>query len=264
MDRAAVIAAFNQQVRRNVEPDGTGATYEDDGIVVRRLAPPGQHGSGVFWSGLDAGSADTMIADQVALFGRRGDRFEWKLYSFDAPADLAQRLLAAGFVPEDDEAFMVAAAAAVSEALRPAVLPDGVSLEHVSDAAGIERLIGVHEQLFRHDESELRQALLAQFRADPETVGLVVANAGGQPVCAARIEFLHGTEFAGLWGGGTLPQWRGRGIYRALVRYRAELAVQRGYRYLTVDASDQSRPILERVGFTALATTTPYIWSPRR
>ena len=63
-------------------------------------------------------------------------------------------------------------------------------------------------------------------------------------------------------GGGTLPGWRGRGIYRALVAYRAQLAVARGYRYLQVDALPASRPILERLGFTCLAHTTPYVWDP--
>jgi len=29
-----------------------------------------------------------------------------------------------------------------------------------------------------------------------------------------------------------------------------------------VDASPESQPILERLGFTCLARTTPYIWSP--
>jgi GNAT superfamily N-acetyltransferase len=78
-----------------------------------------------------------------------------------------------------------------------------------------------------------------------------------------RHDALHaGTEFAGLFGGGTLPQWRGRGIYRALVAYRARLAAARGYRYLQVDASPASRPILERLGFACLALTTPYTWSP--
>jgi GNAT superfamily N-acetyltransferase len=80
-----------------------------------------------------------------------------------------------------------------------------------------------------------------------------------EPVSSARTEFVAGTDFAGLWGGGTLPQWRRKGIYRALVRYRAELAAGRGYKHLTVDASDQSRPILERIGFECLAITTPYI-----
>jgi GNAT superfamily N-acetyltransferase len=91
---------------------------------------------------------------------------------------------------------------------------------------------------------------------------MVVAMAGDQPVCSARIESCDGTDFAGLWGGGTLPQWRGRGIYRALVAYRARLAAARGYRYLQVDASPASRPILERLGFACVALTTPYTWSP--
>jgi len=71
-------------------------------------------------------------------------------------------------------------------------------------------------------------------------------------------------EFAGLWGGATLAEWRGRGIYRALVARRAQLAAARGVRYLQVDASSDSAPILQRLGFQALATTTPYVWTPPR
>jgi hypothetical protein len=36
----------------------------------------------------------------------------------------------------------------------------------------------------------------------------------------------------------------------------------RGRHYIEVDASDESRPILERLGFVAVTTTTPYVWSP--
>ena len=60
----------------------------------------------------------------------------------------------------------------------------------------------------------------------------------------------------------TLAQWRGRGIYRALVSYRARLAVARGFTHLQVDASDDSRPILERNGFIPVTTTTPYVHTP--
>lgn len=56
------------------------------------------------------------------------------------------------------------------------------------------------------------------------------------------------------------PTWRGKGIYRALITHRAALAADLGYRYLQVDASDQSRPILERLGFAALTVTTPYVY----
>lgn len=70
------------------------------------------------------------------------------------------------------------------------------------------------------------------------------------------------TEFATLWGGATAAEWRGRGIYRAVVAYRARLAKQRGRQYLQVDASDDSRPTLERLGFVAVTTTTPFVWTP--
>ena len=76
------------------------------------------------------------------------------------------------------------------------------------------------------------------------------------------MRFARGTEFATLWGGGTLPAWRGRGIYRSVIAHRANLATARAIRYLQVDASDDSRPILERLGFVTVTTTTPYIWSP--
>ena len=262
MDRTAVLAAFNNQVRQCTMPDGTGAAFETDDFVVRRLAPAGQEGSGIVWSNLDSASADAVIAEQVAVFGGRDERFEWKFYDYDQPADLADRLVAAGFVAEEAESFMVAAVPEVLDALRSAALPEGVTAFRVTDAAGVELMGKVQGLVFDDDKSDLREAILAQLTQTPDVVEIVLAMAGNEPVSAARIEFLPGTEFAGLWGGGTLPEWRRRGIYRALVRYRAELATARGYKYLTVDASPDSRPILERVGFTCLAITTPYIWTP--
>jgi GNAT superfamily N-acetyltransferase len=99
---------------------------------------------------------------------------------------------------------------------------------------------------------------------DPDSITVVVAEAGDTVVCAAWIRFDSGTEFGTLWGGATLPDYRRRGIYRATVAYRANLARARGKRYLETDASDDSNPILQRLGFVPVTTTTPYIWSPER
>ena len=262
MNSAQVLTAFDRHVRQSTAPDGTGASFESDALVTRRLAPPRLGWSTVLWSDLDASTADSAIAAQVALFSARGEAFEWKLYSYDEPADLAARLRAAGFRQQEPESLMVAEIAGVMAALGSAGLPAGVRLERVTDDAGVDMLVSLHELVFHRDEPELRESLSAQLATAPATVGLVLAMAGDRPVCGARVEHVAGTEFAGLWGGGTLPAWRGLGIYRALVRFRAELAASMGCEYLTVDASDQSRPILERVGFTCLATTTPYLWSP--
>jgi GNAT superfamily N-acetyltransferase len=260
LDAAAVLSAYDAQVRRGLHSDGSGVLGERAGPVVRWTSVGGSGWSGVVWSDLDAATADEVIADQVRFFAGRGERFEWKHYSYDQPPDLEERLIAAGFVGEEPESLMVANAAEIAgNAAADAPLPDGLRLVRVTDEAGLDLVAQVHDQVFGPDP-RLRAALTAQL-SNPGTV-MVVAMAGDQPVCSARAEFGAGTEFAGLWGGGTLPQWRGRGIYRALVGYRARLAVARGYRYLQVDASPESRPILERLGFACLARTTPYVWSP--
>jgi GNAT superfamily N-acetyltransferase len=101
--------------------------------------------------------------------------------------------------------------------------------------------------------------LLAALERRSSTTVAVVGWAGQTPVTAGRVEFHPGTDFASLWGGGTLPAWRGRGAFRSLVAHRAALASARGFRYLQVDASPESRPILHRLGFVELATTTPFM-----
>ena len=104
--------------------------------------------------------------------------------------------------------------------------------------------------------------LASEHEVDPDGLAVVVAEADATVVCAAWVRFERGTDFATLWGGATLAEWRRRGIYRATVAYRATLAAARGFQYLETDASDDSRPILEKLGFVAVTTTTPYVWSP--
>jgi GNAT superfamily N-acetyltransferase len=257
MEPGRVLAAFDAEVRRNVRPDGSGALIEAGRHVVRWVGGAGRGWSGIAWSDLGDADADAVIAEQVDCFAARREKFEWKLYDYDRPPDLARRLLAAGFVAEGEELLMVAEVSAVPA---EAALPSGVRLLPVTDPAGVGLLIEVHERVFGTDHSRLRRSLLAQLRDCPEVTAMVVAMAGDEPVCSARIEFLPGASFASLRGGGTLPAWRGRGIYRALVAYRAQLAAARGYRYLYVDASPDSQPILARLEFSRLARTTPYIW----
>ncbi|MEV6486330.1 GNAT family N-acetyltransferase [Streptomyces sp. NPDC051576] len=258
MDHAEVLALHDRDLREGARPDGPGACVERAGGVVRQVA--GEHGwNGVLWSDLDDTGADAAIAEQIAYFTGLGRAFEWKLYGHDLPSDLGQRLTAAGFTPEPQETLMVGELAALN--IDPQ-LPDGIRLLAATDRVGVDLVADVHEKAFGTDSSRLRARLLDQLAADPDTVVAVVALAGDEPVSAARMELVPGTQFAGLWGGGTVEGWRGRGIYRALVAHRARIAADRGHRYVQVDASDQSRPILERLGLAPLTTTTPYLYEP--
>jgi GNAT superfamily N-acetyltransferase len=258
MDVDAVRAAFDAQVRRRADDQEAGGVVERDGDVLRWLAPGAQE-SCIVWSQLAAETADAAIAAQRAYFAARGAAVEWKYYDYDRPADLPQRLLAAGFEAGAQELMLVAETASISHDV---VLPDGVRLEPVADEAGIDALLAVRELAFDDQSPELGYRLAAQLRSAPDSLQMVVVMAGDEPVSAARIEFVPGTEFAGLWGGGTIPAWRRKGIFRALVAYRAGLAAARGYRYLQVDALPTSQPILQRLGFQRVAATTPYTFTP--
>jgi GNAT superfamily N-acetyltransferase len=133
-----------------------------------------------------------------------------------------------------------------------------VELVPVNGADGAAAVVRVHDEVFGGDHAAVGAAITAALPAQPRPVQAVVAQAGDVAISAGRVDFPDGSDFASLWGGGTLPAWRGRGVFRSLVAYRARLAQERGYRYLQVDASPDSRPILQRLGFTELATTTPF------
>jgi GNAT superfamily N-acetyltransferase len=258
MDNDEVLALFDRQIRRDYPGDGPGDAVERDGNVVRHVGA-GDSWCGVIWSDLDEQSADAAIDAQLRYFRGLERGFEWKLYTHDRPADLGERLAKAGLEPDEPETLMIAE---IERLPTEPVLPEGVRIERVTDLAGVERMIATHQAAFGHALPRLEQYLRQQIMQDPDKLVAVVVLAGDQPVCAARMEFHEGTSFASLWGGGTDPAWRGRGVYRATVAYRARLAAARGYRYLQVDASSDSRPILARLGFESLSVTIPYNFEP--
>jgi GNAT superfamily N-acetyltransferase len=256
MDHVAVLALFDRDMREDARPDSPGARVERVGKVVRQVGT--EHGwNGVIWSDLDESTADVAIAEQMRYFGELGREFEWKLYGHDKPEGLGKRLRAAGFVAQPEETLMIAELGDLALDAQP---PEGVRLLPVTDRAGVDLVADVHEQAFGTDSTRMRHQLLAQLTGDEDNVVAVVALAGDVPVSAARMEMVPGTRFAGLWGGGTIDSWRRRGIYRALVAHRARVAAERGYRYVQVDATSQSRPVLARLGFEPLTTTTPYVY----
>ncbi|HEV2590905.1 MAG TPA: GNAT family N-acetyltransferase [Gaiellaceae bacterium] len=78
-----------------------------------------------------------------------------------------------------------------------------------------------------------------------------IAYVDGEPVAWANaIACAHGLF---LTGGVTVPEARGRGAYRALVRARWDEAVRLGTPALVVHAEEASRRVLARIGFREVA-----------
>lgn len=272
MDDAELLRTWDEQYRRVPEPmPGFEVDLVDDPAPLLRLRPHADHvgwGGGILWSDLDEHTADAAIAAAIEWFRPVGVEWEWKHFGYDRPADLPDRLRAAGFEPDEEEALVVGEVAVVRDRLRDVAAPTGVTVRRLHEdparrAADWQAIKELNEAIYGADSTDYVTGLAASLEADPDAMSVWLAEAGdGTVVCAGRVNFHAGTEFASLWGGGTLEPYRGRGIYKALVARRADEAAVRGFRYLQVDASPDSRPILERLGLRVLTTTTPYVWRP--
>lgn len=252
-------AAYDARLRHRV-PTESADWFTAVGPALR---DEGSTGPGVITyrnlDGLAGDTLDAFIAAQRDHFAARGRAVEWKYHLGDQPADLPERLAAAGFVADEPETVMIGATADLANGARP---PAGVRLREVTGRGDLERLRAFQRDVWGVDSASLPDTLGREINGAADRTTVLLAEVEGAVVCAAWIRFHHGTGFASLWGGSTLPQWRRKGIYRAMVAYRAALAVEHGYRLLQVDASADSAPILTRLGLLAITTTTPYVWNP--
>jgi GNAT superfamily N-acetyltransferase len=258
-----LLEAYDARLRGRIpDPLPKDVSVERDGPLVRFVGLD-ERGFVDYrdLDGIEGAELDELIARQVRFFGERGLRFEWKHRSHDRPADLTDRLLAAGFVPEDVETVLIARVADITGEVS---LADGATLREVTQLRDLRRLEAMEHAIWGGERHRMAERLDSERTADPDGITILIVEAGGEVVCGCWVRFEPAAGFATLWGGATLPGWRGRGIYRAAVAYRANLAATRGLQFVQVDASDESRPILERLGFTVVTRTTPYIWSPQR
>ena len=196
----------------------------------------------------------------MEFFTERGERFEWKLYSYDEPTDLPARLATHGFSADEPETLVLGETSALRHDV---VVPTGVRLRQVDSDEDLARIDTLMAAIWPgHGAGMLRRDL----RADPESLDVLVAEESpdGPVLCAGWVRYPRSHGFAGLWGGSTLPEWRGRGLYRATVAHRAVLAEERGYRFVRVDCSDDSRPILESLGLEGVCGTWPFHRDPVR
>lgn len=235
--------------------------------VTRTRAIDGSH-HGVIASDLTSATADATIAQEIEYHHRLGVHFEWKVYSHDSPGDLLDRLRGRGFEIGPREAVLVYD---LSEPPPWIAGGDGreadsdVLVRRIEQLGQIDDFRRVGEAVFKKDYSFTCAELAAAVRAgSTEHRGYIAyTHPAGEPVSIGRLYTQPESLFGGLYGGGTLPAYRKRGFYRAVVAARARDALAAAARYLIVDALPTSRPILEHMGFRWVSDTWPCEWRPK-
>jgi hypothetical protein len=248
MDAAEIRARFDREVRADPPAQLGRVTAWTDGVLRHTGAY-----NFVDWWDFGEDRAFEIAAREAAFYGALGGGLKWKVYDHDRPANLGAALAAAGFVAAQRETFM---AFDLEAPTAWGAAPEGVEVRRIADRAGVADFMEVHDAAFGEPGSWTVDFLASRL-ADP-TLAIYVAYVDGAPATGGRLELVPGTSFAGLYGGGTVPAFRGRGVYRALVAARAAEARRRGFRTLIVDARETSRPILQRLGFQPIVPLTPW------
>ncbi|HEX7900294.1 MAG TPA: hypothetical protein VF950_21175 [Planctomycetota bacterium] len=251
-----VLRAYDRECRECLRV-GDPAYRVERGERITRIVGPSEVAfeNSVVWSRLDASTADEEILGQIDAFAALGRDFEWKHFDHDEPRDLDRRLADAGFRRGEPETLMFLDVAAAPVDRRPTIFDlRKIGPETLAEVMAVQT--AVSGQAFPWLEEGLRREL------EGDAIAIYAAYANDLPVSSGWIRF--GSRFATIHGGATLPAWRGRGAYDAILSRRLGEARARGVDWLVSDSTEMSRPRLERRGFTAAGRTTPFTWSRQK
>jgi hypothetical protein len=193
---------------------------------------------------------DDAVSEIRALVASRGrPACTWEIGDSATPADLVAQLLARGCEPDREP---LAIGMVLTEP--PADTSASVTARGVETLAEYEAAIRIAHTAFEMPTQSTEEALARaarDFGLEGSGWRTYLAFLDGRPIARATAQFTdHGVL---LFGGATLPDARGRGAYRALVRARWDDAVARRTPVLVTHAGSMSRPILRSLGFREVA-----------
>lgn len=232
--------------------------------VISMTEQPGPHATVVQRLRLEPGEIGDVVAE-VRAFLRREGRAEatWEIGNSATPGDLYQRLQRLGMVPFEQAprttgmVFNVRTDAPPEWARDPVSGLPGVTVTLIErdDRDGFRRAQRVFWACFgfrpETDADTILDKDAALYACSPQWLRFV-AWQDGEPLAVGDAALTPAGVV--LCGGATLPEHRGRGLYRVLLAARLREAVRRGTPRLITQAGSMSQPILARLGFRAVAS----------
>src|SRR3954447_9068605 len=204
---------------------------------------------------LPEGVAQGLAAVRAAVTERGHREAIWWVGSSATPSDLIDLLEARGLVPDEREGSEPHATTMVL-AEPPPERETGVVARRVADLEEYRLANRITDASFGSNSADTWDPV-AEERFAAERAGhaprTYLAWLDDEPVGVARALFAADCPAVLMIGGGVVPQARGRGVYRALVEARWDDAVAAGTPALCTQAGRMSRPVLEPLGFHAVA-----------
>ena len=187
-------------------------------------------------AGLDVAETMRQVRRLFDAAGRSAAT--WEVSSGSTPSDLEQQLRSLGMTSHGE---MLALACAGE----PASATAEVTVEQVESDDQFRLVREIYEQGDGWSPS-------TDWLRGPGHVTRYLARIDGLPVASADITWLEDERAVFFGGALTLPEYRGRGAYRALVHARWRDAVDAGRPLVVTQSEPMSQPILLKLGFEAV------------
>jgi GNAT superfamily N-acetyltransferase len=196
-----------------------------------------------------------VIDCEVDYFLPMNQPFTWKLYDHDLLPSLGEKLSARGFNGDDDPAMVMVLDMQNASTRTEPVKAD---IRRITERDGLKDIIYVLDNVYGGHNIWVNDRLGLHLQV-PGYLSIYAAYVDGKPASIAWTYFPHG-HFATLFGGTTLAEYRGRGLYTSLLHVRLKEIRERGYQFAAVECGPMSRPIVAKNGFQHLTTVWDYEW----
>ena len=211
----------------------------------------------VSWIRCRADETDEVIRKARAIFASRHLPFSWILEPGTEPADFADHLAARGVRPDPHGAEAKVMVLPIDATMDAPPIAGLQIRDALTDWESFRMAEGAAAEAFEGrlpDASPEHIAMLERRRLNFRAEGnrhWLLATVDGEPAGTGGI-ILYPPGGAIINGGSVRPKFRGRGIYRAMVATRLEIARKAGVAGLIVWGGEMSGPILAGLGFQAV------------
>lgn len=253
MNRNGLLICYDKDLRLHVNYPEARKEITDDVVRFIRRAPGMNFVSFTF---ADEGRLERVIDREVAYLAPLNQPFTWKVYEHDQLPSLRRALSSSGFAEDEEPAAVMVFA--VNQAPASSFDAGAADIRRVTDRDGLRDIVHVLDGVYggHNDWVYERMGLHLQI---PGYLSMYAAYVDGRPASIAWTYF-PGRNFAALFGGTTLAEYRARGLYTSLLRTRLREIRERGCPFAVVEAGPMSRPIAAKHGFQHLTTVWDYEW----
>jgi GNAT superfamily N-acetyltransferase len=218
----------------------------------------------VGWIRCASSETAEVIREARAIFASRHLPFMWTIDPDAQPPDFAEHLASNGVHPDPHGAESQVMVMSIDATVESPPIKGLEIRDALADLETFRKADGAAVEAFEANmPAESPESLAMQdrrrlnFRAQGNR-HLLLATVDGEPAGAAGMGIFPPAG-AILQGGAVRPQFRGRGIYRALVAARQEIARQANVDGLTVWGGHMSGPILAGLGFEKVGWRRFYV-----